>query len=191
MFLQISVYLEFDLENILQISKEKLFKYFYAFFAHDTFVEKEGQSFLDAVYRKNVRFAREVKKDLDENVYKALRELAAGFLNYNNDLSKEDIDKIRDKCLILLYRLLSLFYAEAKDLIEFTKHSERYSLQKLSRDIKAEDVEGKTYVPLETRYWHRIKQTFKLIDKRSQEALGEQCIPAYNGDFMMQIDIPF
>lgn len=186
-----NVYLELDLEEILEYNND-LFEYFYAFFSHDAFKKENGECFLDHVHEQNIQFSSEVKKELDKNVYKALKTLTQGFLNYSkNDLHKEDLDIIHDNCLIILYRLLFLFYAESKKLLSYSKHSERYSIVKISDEVSKEVKKSATFAPLENRYWQRLKKTFNLIDQGSEEVLGEKGIPAYNGGLFDKDQYPF
>ncbi|MFW6197000.1 MAG: DNA methyltransferase, partial [Thermoplasmatota archaeon] len=175
-----NVYLEFDLFNILQHDKLAHFKYFYAFFSHDAFRKDGGKSFLDEVYEENVKFAREVEDDLEKNVYEALAILAEGFLEYNkNDLDVDDLEEIHDSSLILLYRMLFLFYAESKGLIEF--NYDRNSILKIREEIREDLENDEKYAPLHDDYWRRLKETFDIVNYGSEEVLGEEGVPPYNG----------
>ncbi len=174
-----NVFLEFDLQRMLEHDRAAMFRLFYAFFSHDAFRRVDGRSFLDAVYEKNIRFAREVEDDLERNVYEALRVLVEGFLRFEpNGLDRGDVEDIHDSCLILLYRLLFLFYAESKDLIQFSSHYRKYSLIHLSEKIAADMDE---YAPLVDDYWQTLQRTFAIINRGSEEVVGEAGIPPYNG----------
>jgi len=56
-----NIFLEFDLQWLLEHDKMEAFHLFYAFFSHDAFARVDGQPFLDKVYEQNVRFAQEVE----------------------------------------------------------------------------------------------------------------------------------
>lgn len=173
-----NIYLEFDLEEIIVSNDLLSFRYFYTLLNQSAFLKKDGISFLDKIYDENYHFAREVEDDLEENVYDSLRNLAEGFLSYQkNNLSKEDIDEIHDNSLILLYRFLFLYYAEAKDLIEFEGTLERYSILKITEEILEED----NLSPQDDYYWARLKKIFDMVNKGSVEVLREEGIPPYNG----------
>jgi len=45
-------FLEFNLKNILEHNDKETFKYFYALFSYDSFVESEERNFLDIIYEK-------------------------------------------------------------------------------------------------------------------------------------------
>jgi len=177
-----NVHLEFDLFSILEHNKKMVFNYFYTFFSHASFKKEKGKSFLDEIFEENVKFAREVEDDLEKNVYEALKVLSEGFLHYNpNDLGIENLAKIHDSSLILLYRKLFLFYAESKGLIEFGKHFKKYSMLDIREDVKEDIKSNQKYAPLDDSYWMRIKRTFEIINSGSEKVIGEKGIPPYNG----------
>ena len=111
---------EIDLPRLLAAKDLEAFKYFYLFFRRQAFVaDAEGLCFLDRVYQGSLEYAQAIGNDLKENVYKALRLVAEGFLHTRgNNLDPErDLEKIHANSLVLLYRLLFINYAEDRGLL--------------------------------------------------------------------------
>ena len=115
-------YYEIDLPTVLETGDLEDFKYFYLFFRHSAFLEDaSGSCFLDDVYDESNLFAQELGEDLQDNIYKAIKVLSEGFMQYpDNDLSEDDLDLIHDSSLIYLYRLIFVLYAESegRDLLD-------------------------------------------------------------------------
>jgi len=98
-----------------------------------------GSSFLDRVREESTAYAQKIGTDLQENVYKAMKVLAEGFFaDQSNSLSHsmEDIRDVQDNSMRLLYRLLFIFYAESRKLLNTdNKHYSEMSLRKLKEEI--------------------------------------------------------
>jgi len=78
---KLNSYFEIDLIDIINKDDLESFKYFYFFFRLEAFLlDEKGRNFLDQVYEGSVDYARELGEGLQENVYKALKILADGFL---------------------------------------------------------------------------------------------------------------
>jgi type I restriction-modification system DNA methylase subunit len=181
-------YYEVDLVNLIEHGTPQAFTYFYLFFRREAFVPDEsGKCFLDDVYGGSVRFARELEEDVKGNVYNALKALAKGFLEHpDNRLSKESLEEIHDNCLVFLYRLLFILYAEAKELLPVDKGFYRYmSLDGLKNDIKdALQSPSDSLLVSSGVYWTRLRDLFKLINEGSEARKvprEELFIPPYNG----------
>ncbi len=143
-------YYEVDLPALLaskKSTKEKAeeFLYFYAFFRRDTF-EQHPLS-VATILKESIDYAQGISEQLKKQVYEALRYIAQGFLDYpTNHLSPdtpETLKSIYDNSLILLYRLLFILYAEARNLLpidESDVYAKNYSLrsvtQAIARDLK-------------------------------------------------------
>ena len=184
-------YYEIDLPTVLEKGDLEDFKYFYLFFRHGAFLEDaSGDSFLDDVYDESNVFAQELGKDLQDNIYEAIKVLSEGFLQYpDNDLTEDNLDLIHDSSLIYLYRLIFVLYAESegRDLLNTSNeiYEESYSLNSLKQDIAEElDSSNPSYRDWQDNLWSRLDELFKLIDQGS-ESRGipedDLFIPAYNG----------
>lgn len=130
---------EVDLEKILINEDTDTFRYFYYFFRNDAFApDTSNQSFLDDVLSGSVHYTVSVSEDLSDNIYLALEELINGFLVYRgNNLTTSDIKTTHENCLILLYRLLFVLYAESRGLLplENREYQSEYSLDALATEI--------------------------------------------------------
>ncbi|GAA0661233.1 Eco57I restriction-modification methylase domain-containing protein [Natronoarchaeum mannanilyticum] len=184
------IYYEVDLPELLESGSLEAFKYFYAFFRPDAFVETNGTSFLDRVWSESETAAKELGEDLQDNVFTALRVLGEGFVETNDlDIDPDDeesLAELKEQSLVLLYRLMFVLYAESRDLIHpddpasVAEYEENFSLDQLRLDIH-EDVQGgqdlDEYSEYSTSMWSRLQDLFRLVDS-GEESLG---IPPYNG----------
>ena len=189
-------------EMISRIEKSgdiNLFKYFYLFFRLEAFPQVPlGSSFLDRVREESAAYAQKVGNDLQENVYKAMKVLAEGFFaEQSNSLSHslEDIRDVQDNSMRLLYRLLFIFYAESRKLLNTdNKHYREMSLRKLKEEISQKIDQGESMLAVRSTYWEGLKDLFRLINDGS-EAFGyprdEFYIPAYNGGLFDPLKNPF
>jgi hypothetical protein len=175
------------------------FKYFYLFFRLEAFPQVPlGSSFLDRVREESTAYAQKIGIDLQENVYRAMKVLAEGFFaDQSNSLSysMEDIRDVQENSLRLLYRLLFIFYAESRKLLNTdNKHYREMSLRKLKEEISGKIDQGETMLAVRSTYWEGLKDLFRLINDGS-EAFGypkeEFYIPAYNGGLFDQTKNPF
>ena len=186
-------YYEVNLPELINKIEEtgdvNLFKYFFLFFRLESFPQVPlGSSFLDRVREESAAYAQKIGKDLQENVYKAMKVLAEGFFaEQSNSLSQsmKDIKKVQDNSMRLLYRLLFIFYAESRKLLNTdNKHYREMSLRKLKEEISEKMDQGETLLAVRSTYWEGLKDLFRLINDGS-EAFGysmeEFYIPAYNG----------
>jgi len=185
---------EIDLPKLLDAVNEdgdlEAFKEFYLFFRQGAFLsDQSGDCFLDDVYDESSVFAEELGEDLQENIYEAIRVLAEGFLDTNDDLGEEDLDLIHDSSLIYLYRLIFVLYAESEGRNLLPTDNEIYSASYSLNELKQIVVENRSktqqeYQSWQTNLWDRLEELFVLIDKGSQgQGIPKQdlYIPAYNG----------
>jgi type II restriction/modification system DNA methylase subunit YeeA len=187
-------YYEIDLPAILDTVAEEdgieSFKYFYLFFRQEAFLpDKTGDCFLDDVYNKSNVFAEELGEDLQENIYDAIRVLAEGFIETNEELDEADLDLIHDSSLIYLYRLIFVLYAESEGRNLLPTNNEIYSSSYSLNELKLKVVENRDetqqhYQSWQTDLWEQLDELFVLIDKGSKgEGIPKDdlYIPAYNG----------
>ena len=171
---------EVDLEKILIDEDTDAFRYFYYFFWNDAFAPgTSNQSFLDDVLSGSIRYTVSVSDDLGDKIYLALEELINGFLTFpDNNLKVSDTKMIYENCLILLYRLLFVLYAESRGLLplENREYQSEYSLDALATETH-DKLDSDSAIPqLRSDYWTRLHNLFTLIDKGWDEH-----IPQYNG----------
>ncbi|HVB76016.1 MAG TPA: Eco57I restriction-modification methylase domain-containing protein, partial [Ktedonobacteraceae bacterium] len=160
---RLEVFYEVDLPALLK-SDLKAFMYFYTFFRRAAF--DPGPLSLDAILSDSTDYARGVSESLREQVYDALRYVAQGFLDYpQNRLtpSPETNKQIYDNSLILLYRLLFILYAEARDLLPLhdnAPYRSQYSLDAIKREV----VKQPWILSTSGVIWARLKELFNIIN---------------------------
>jgi len=168
---KLEIFYEVDLPALLAKNEVEAFLYFYTFFRRAAFDEQEALS-LDQILAASTDYAQNVSESLRQQVYDALRYVAQGFLDYpGNHLpaTPETYKAIYDNSLILLYRLLFIFYAEARDLLPLEDNSsyrKKYSLYAIKQNVKSDVSEG-LLIPTSGTYWTRLKDLFRAIDKGS------------------------
>lgn len=188
---RVDSYYEVDLIDHLENGNNEKFNYFFLFFRREAFVADgvKDRCFLDEVLDGSLRFAKQLEDDVRENVYKALRLLCKGFLKYpKNNLKPEDLPQIRESCLILLYRLLFVLYAEAKKLLPLEDPIDKneygsISLEALRRDV-ANNRKSRKILPTLDTHWTHLKRLFEFINEGSEKQgvpKEELFITSYNG----------
>ncbi len=90
----------------------------------------------------------------------------------------EYLDEVREAALVLLYRLLFLFYAEDRLLLPVRDpRYAAYSVRRLRERVRDEIDTGKVFSTRLDHLWRDLKGVFQLIDE-GDDAVG---MPAYNG----------
>lgn len=164
-------YYEVDLPALLQNPDPAAFLYFYAFFRRAAF--EPGPLGVRALLHESRDYAQGVGDTLKSQVYEALRHLAQGFLDYapNGLVSDAETRKlIYDSALILLYRLLFVLYAEARELLPVSAspaYRDSYSLYALKRSVAASLDAHQTLLPTSAKLWPSLTELFGIIDKGS------------------------
>ncbi|HKJ66848.1 MAG TPA: restriction endonuclease, partial [bacterium] len=197
---RVDTYYEMNLQKMLEnagadspsraVSAENLraFKYFYHFFRAAAFIRdpETKKSFLEQVFDGSVNYGSQLQTRLKNLIFDQIFvHLAEGFIQHQrqNDHpeieSQENLDAIYEGTLRLLYRLLFILYAEARDLLPVKdEHGYRnYSLLSLKqRAAKAVD-RGDTLVSIGHDYWNDLRDLFRFIDQGEPDLN----IPRYNG----------
>ena len=163
---------EVDLPALIEGGDAEAFLYFYAFFRRAAFDEGSPLSAKE-VLRGSVEYSLGVGDALKGQVYEALRHLAQGFLDHpRNGLStdEETLGEVQDNALILLYRLLFVLYAEARDLLpvrDNAEYREYYGLYAIKHDAATGIEGGRPLLPAGATLWYRLKELFGFIDAGS------------------------
>lgn len=88
------------------------------------------------------------------------------------------LDEVRDAALVLLYRLLFLFYAEDRRLLPVhDKRYATYSARSIREDVRDRNDRGTAWSSTMSSLWIRLKGCCSLIDE-GDDNIG---MPAYNG----------
>lgn len=175
-------YYEVDLVQLLEIGDLEHFKFFWLFFNRDAFVKPapEVSTFLDKILNESIEYASDIGDKLKDKVYDAVVELAKGFVKYKDktDYTKDELKEIYDNCLIFLYRLLFIFYAESRELLPVHNPGyHRYSTDKLKREVAQALDRNEELSEISDNYWNDLSALFRMIDK-GDEPIG---VPPYNG----------
>ncbi|MBX0328120.1 hypothetical protein K2Z83_10565, partial [Oscillochloris sp. ZM17-4] len=189
------IFYEVDLQELADSNEPEAFLYFYAFFRRAAFAPALGDALtLDGMLRESVDYARGVSESLKAQVFDALRHLAQGFLDYGRnglhlgvgtgaaapaegpDARATSTDAaallhvIYTNSLIVLYRLLFVLYAEARELLplrESLAYRDDYSLYALARDVARRIDSGMTLLVDTGRTWARLRDLFEIINRGS------------------------
>jgi hypothetical protein len=184
-------YYEVDLPELLERGDVEAFKRFYVFFRAEAFRETAGTTLLDTVWSESEAAAEDLGEDLQDNVFTALRVLGRGFVETNDlDIDPGDeaaLAELKEQSLVLLYRLMFVLYAEARELIDpddadaREEYRKNFSLDQIRRDVFEEvdsaeefDVEFSRY---STSLWSRMEDLFGLVDTGNDDL----DVPPYNG----------
>ncbi|MFC1955265.1 Eco57I restriction-modification methylase domain-containing protein [Chloroflexota bacterium] len=175
-------YYQVDLVQLLEEAPAEVLKYFYVFFRKEALLRVDDKSFLDRVLEGSEEYAVELEADIKERAYDVVELLCRGFAADFTDgkVNDANLKDIYDNSLTLLYRLLFVFYAEARELLPLTANAsyrDNYSLRRLAHDIDEVFKKGYELSSGSTQYYHQIKTLFNLIDKGDLK-LG---VPEYNG----------
>lgn len=185
-------YYQVDLVKLLEEASEENLKYFYLFFRKAALLQVDDKSFLDRVFEGSEEYAVELEADIKERAYEVVELLCRGFAAgfSKKQLAELALKDIYDNSLTLLYRLLFVFYAEARELLPLNasvSYRDNYSMHKLTHDIDEIYMKGQHLSDQSTIYYQRIGSLFKLIDG-GDPSLG---VPEYNGGLFDQEEHPF
>lgn len=143
----------------------------------------ERESFLDRILeagrRRDAKVADSLSEVIFNNVYPRLVELFWG------KRPEAPAEPVARAALTFLYRLLFIYYAEDRGMLDtenpgYRPHSLRYSV----RDPIAEQRGASRFSTVSTQFWQRLKTLRAIID-RGDESIGQ---PAYNGGLFSGYD---
>ena len=160
-------YYEIDLPELLQGGPER-FQYFLRFFERAAF--EEGPLSLTRHLEASERYARKVGDSLRDQVYEALLHIAQGLLdNPRNGLQPDaaTLKRIYDNALILLYRLLFILFAEARELLPVEAsgaYRDRYSLYSIKREVARDLKLGPALLSSTVTLWPHLTALFNIIN---------------------------
>lgn len=97
---------------------------------------------------------------------------------------KAEMQDVREGALILLYRLLFIFYAEDRDLlpVKDTRYDDYGLRQKVRLDVGKRKDDNDTFSNTAARYWGAISDLFLAVDK-GDSSIG---LPPYNGGLFQE-----
>ncbi len=164
-------YYEVDLKDLVEANDPIAFLYFYAFFRRAAFDPPQAHPLtLATMLRESADYAQGVSASLKEQVYDALRHMAQGFLDYPRnklDPTPATLQAIYANSLIVLYRLLFVLYAEARELLPLrasADYREEYSLYAVVREAARRLDSGMTLLVDTGRTWAKLRDLFGIIN---------------------------
>lgn len=208
-----SNYYELDAEELLADTGTPLadpgeaFRYFWLLFRRQAFekhpTQREGKtqdlSLLDRLLLESEDYARDLGSRLKDRVFEEVfPHLAHGFVEHvraqsgTKAVPQTELDTIYQGTLTLLYRLLFLLYAEARDLLPVREVRGFWeaSLVRMKKEIAehAEDIQDHVEGRLKRAYrddayslWERLQRLFAVVD-RGDALLN---VPFYNGGLFL------
>ena len=168
-----------DLVALLEANDLEKFKYFWLFFRQEAFEPNaQNKNFLERVREGSSAYATQVGDELKGLVFEQIfARLAGGFVT---DLAGKDhaiqADQVYEATLSFLYKLLFLFYAEARYLLPIEGDYRDYSLMGLAQEIAKKINQNKIFSDKAFIY-RQLIELFKIIDQ-GDRALN---VPVYNG----------
>ncbi|MBC8400719.1 MAG: N-6 DNA methylase [Candidatus Marinimicrobia bacterium] len=174
------------------------FTTFYALLRPAAFVKNgDGRCALDDLREESLQVQTKLEDDLRKRVFNILTDLANGFyLRKKNNINEKDLKVLYDNCLIFLYRLLFVLYAEGRGLLPVksrgigsNKHyRNRYSIAALIPKLKSRLIYDSNDF---TELYNRLVGLFHLING-NQPSRNKACqVPQYNGGLFNQKQHPF
>ena len=176
----------YEVDLIEALADEDAFKRFWLFFRRDAFTpDAQGNTFLDRVRIGSDTYARVIGERLKDLVFgEVFPLLAGGFVAYRHAELGEDVTsetarhEIYQATLSLLYKLLFLLYAEARDLLPVTNAGyQQKSITRMAREIAGRIDRQEPLGTTSTGLYDRLLDLFRVID-RGDRGLA---LPRYNG----------
>jgi len=182
-----SDYFEFNLEESLKSLDQ--FMMFVALFSVPAFIKyADNRCPLDDLRDEALQFQTKLEDDLRKRVFNILENLANGFYKRpENKIGRDDLVDLYQNCLIFLYRLLFVLYAEGRGLLPVKpayttgankNYRERYSLQRFVHRLKSpQEFTSDEF----TKLYEELLDLFHLING-DKPSLNKLCdVPLYNG----------
>jgi type I restriction-modification system DNA methylase subunit len=160
------------------------FKFFLALFSGAAFArDAQGKCRLDQIREIALATQAELEADLRARIFTIVEILANGFFERpENEITDADLPRLYENCLIFLYRLLFILYAEGRLLLPVEPKSRKYykqlSLARLLSPLKNfTNYDSQT----QTRFYrdiHALSLVINGLDKKANDEFG---VPRYNG----------
>jgi Eco57I restriction-modification methylase len=169
-------YFEVDMEGVITENDQKL-SYYVSLFSAKSFVPREQVTDVDITFEGGIQYATDVEKDLSAKIFdkQLFLNLVRGVVGHSTKKKYDqgELDVAKANALRLLYRLLFILYAEAKDLLPVNdKNYSKISLSSLSQRLPALEK-----APESDSAWQELQNLFAAISKGRPEA----SVPVYDG----------
>ena len=160
------------------------FKFFLALFSPAAFERAaQGKCRLDQIRESALAAQSKLEEDLRQRIFAIVEILANGFAERpENKISDAGLPRLYQNCLIFLYRLLFILYAEGRSLLPVEPKSRKYfkelSLARLISSLKNfSEFDSRT----RTRLYQDIQELCHLINGTDEKKNAEYKVPRYNG----------
>ncbi|MCE2662059.1 MAG: N-6 DNA methylase [Microcystis sp. 53602_E8] len=165
-----------DLMELLEGGDRQKFPYFWLFFRQEAFIKDiHGQNFLERVREGSTTYATRVGSELKELVFdRIFPDISQGFVSLNTDIQP---DLLYEASLSLLYKLLFLLYAEARDLLPVRGDYRDYSLLQKTREIAVKIDRQQVFSGTSTGIYDALLSLFRIVDRGD----ANLAVPRYNG----------
>lgn len=182
-----SAYFEFRLAGQNYFCDYESFKIFITLFRPESFITVEERCPLDEIRSEAIQYQTALEEDLRKRIFVVIEDIANGFWTFDeNKILETDLPNLYDNCLIFLYRLLFILYAESRGLLPVhfygagsnKNYRDRYSLQRLIPKLKQGlDFQSDDF----TELYEQLLALFHLINGDTP-ARNKACnVPRYNG----------
>ena len=178
-------YLEFDIEEFFALvqAKRDYYNLFFLLLAKETLAPSSNPILLEQLDEDNHKSAYEVTKDLKIGVIQAVEALANEAIRYKREVqclpvAENEIlfaQQLKDDCLTMVYRLLFLFYSEAREDLHILPvtdetYARGYSLETLR------DLEQVNLVSESSREGYFFHDTLTTLFTLLQNGFNEQFV---------------
>jgi type I restriction-modification system DNA methylase subunit len=191
-------YYEINIEKMLVERDDDQFKYFFNFFRKDALIKlpNTDQCFLDVLFEKGERYAREVETKLKDRAFHLVEQICNGFLaDMENPPTEKQLVEVYENSLHYLFRLMFILNCEAKGLLNVDKQSHYYvhSLRHLCYQLKSESESNVSWSAQPRSYSH-ISMLFNLLEKGDSSigihGFGDEVFNNGNKKFFKNLQIP-
>jgi len=186
-------YLDVDLERIIALDDIENYIIFHRFFSRSAFERHQaGSQQLDLYKQQSDDATKIIEEHLSAYVEEIVRQLCQGLIESCRAMDEDVADQetrttIYKNALFLIYRLLFVLYAEARDLLPLDVPAyQEICLRDLLAEVRHNHQHGTKYDGDE-EVWTRLQSLFSLIDVGQPEA----GVPAYNGGLFDPSRRPF
>lgn len=191
-------FLRFDLAALFARRESKALRAFCALVHRDALAPDDGSCLHDGLEEKSHKHAYAVSGDLKHGVRRAIELLANEAVWYRRERLKrgvfDDPDlaaKLKDDCLTYMYRLLFLFYVEARGAelgivpMQSEAYRHGYSLESL-RDLELVPLDGEA---ARNGYYidRSLKTLFRIVDQGFLERGPEQDLLSSTDEECMRV----
>jgi len=174
----------FELNFEVAIQSLDAFKCFLVVFSPDAFRRSaDGRCRLDEIRDQAANVQTELEDNLRQRVFTILADLANGFASRpENGIGDKDLETLYHNCLIYLYRLLFVLYAEGRDLLPVNRPDRKYmknlSLARLRGGLRNFSEYDDRHL---TRLCESVRDLFRLINGANVVMNRDYGVPRYNG----------